>query len=261
MFSGFRGFEGARADFYRRMTAPSELYDDSSSMARKKIRYGTQVTIHPELPGFRFNPPSSNILWLEDWHCIEFRMQALGEANRMLDERIIGRIAFYVGPLLIGETDLYAIVAEHAPDTQDISDAPEMHAALWEETSTSPYRAIFVSYSHEDSIIVDQLERAYRALGDDYLRDVAVLRSGEAWNAALLDKIREASIFQLCWSKAARDSKYVEQEWRYALDLQRPSFIRPMYWQLPMPTPPEELRSFHFSYVPIDDGRVSQSAT
>jgi hypothetical protein len=196
IFSGLRGFEGARADFARRTTVPSDLYDDSSAIATERIRYGTQISIHPELPGFRFNPPFSSVLWLEDWHCTEFRMQALPETRSLVGEQVEGRVAFYVGPLLIGETKLLTQITEQVPligsETRE----------LWAEAGVYPYRAIFVSYSHQDSYIVDQLERAYRALGDTYLRDVAVLRSGEAWNPALLGKIYEADIFQFCWSEA-----------------------------------------------------------
>ena len=94
-------------------------------------------------------------------------------------------------------------------------------------STVEPYQAVFVSYARQDAGIVDQLERAYAALGFDYLRDVRVLRSGEKWNPALLRKIEEADIFQLCWSKAAKASANVEQEWRHAMRLNRTAFVTP----------------------------------
>jgi hypothetical protein len=100
-------------------------------------------------------------------------------------------------------------------------------------------------------LIVEELEKAYAVLGIQYMRDVKILRSGEQWNQALLDKIDEADIFQLCWSKAAKRSRYVEQEWRYALALALPNFIRPTYWQQPLPKPPTELASLHFAYYQL----------
>jgi TIR domain len=85
-----------------------------------------------------------------------------------------------------------------------------------------------------------------------YLRDVHFLRSGEEWNPAILKKIEEADIFQLCWSSNTSQSPYVEQEWRHALLHQaRPSFIRPVYWETPMPAPPPELAPLHFAYLPL----------
>jgi hypothetical protein len=55
--------------------------------------------------------------------------------------------------------------------------------------------------------------------------------------------IERADIFQLFWSRNAARTKYVEDEWRYALRLGRePSrFIRPVYWTEPMIPPPPEL--------------------
>ena len=79
------------------------------------------------------------------------------------------------------------------------------------------------------------------------MRDVRILRSGEVWNQALLRKINLADVFQLCWSTNAVASQYVEEEWRHALRLERPGFIRPLYWEVPMPPPPEELAAIHFA--------------
>jgi hypothetical protein len=60
--------------------------------------------------------------------------------------------------------------------------------------------------------------------------------------------IERADIFQLCWSQAAKLSKYVEKEWSHALKQGRlPSFIRPVYWETPMPEPPAELAHLHFA--------------
>src|SRR5262249_2216525 len=87
--------------------------------------------------------------------------------------------------------------------------------------------------------------------GLDYLYDVKLLRSGEKWNAALLAKIEQADIFQLCWSRAAKKSSYVEQEWKYALKQKKTNFIRPVYWQRPLPTPPSELADLHFAYLEL----------
>lgn len=185
-------------------------------------------------------------------------MQAQTGVDVGRDQNVEGRVSFYVGPLLIGETPLRIVITQNLPS---FTSSAEQSSRLWEETGTSPYRAIFVSYSHRDAMIVDQLELAYRALGDDYLRDISILRSGESWSPALLAKIRQANIFQLCWSFSAKKSPNVEQEWRFALGLSRSSFIRPMYWELPMPDPPEELKEIHFSFVPFNDAATSISFT
>jgi hypothetical protein len=64
--------------------------------------------------------------------------------------------------------------------------------------------------------------------------------------------IEQADIFQLCWSAAAGESKYVLQELRHAVDQHRSQgFIRPTYWENPMPPPPEEIAALHFSRLEL----------
>jgi hypothetical protein len=181
---------------------------------------------------------------LEDWHRLEYRLQAAPDLPGFeLGGAVNGRVAFYVEGILVAEAKIWAHLSDEADEA--VADLPESRITI------NPYQAIFVSYAHEDATIVDQLERAYAALGMEYLRDVRTLRSGEEWNPALLGKIEEADVFQLCWSYAAKQSKPVEQEWRHALSLGRSHFIRPTYWEEPMPEPPSELSNIHFAYYPM----------
>lgn len=222
----------------------SKDYRKGHGKATKTIARGTKILIIPQVPGCRFNPQRASVLWLEDWHRIEFRMQASeGLAGFELNTPINGRISFYVGPILVAEIKMMVYFSD---------DVDSINAECPENAYTEePYQAVFVSYSHSDTSIVQGLEKAYFALGIKYLRDVHVLRSGEKWNQALLKKIEEADIFQLCWSESAKQSPYVEREWRHALKLQRQSFIRPVYWETPMPDPPKELADIHFAYLDI----------
>lgn len=124
------------------------------------------------------------------------------------------------------------------------------------------YQAIFASYCHADTAIVEAMEKACKALGMDYLRDVMSLRSGQSWSDELLRMIERADIFQLFWSTPASQSAYVEQEWRHALGLagrKDPAFIRPIYWENPLPPVPEPLRSLHFAPVDLLPGTVPKA--
>ena len=60
--------------------------------------------------------------------------------------------------------------------------------------------------------------------------------------------INQADVFQLFWSMHSMRSKYVEDEYRYALQLDKENFVRPVYWEKPMPSPPPELAALHFAY-------------
>lgn len=238
-------FEAVDVDSRNRMDRRASDLQICISTATKAVERGTEIMAVPEMPGCRFNPPRASLLWLEDWHRIEFRMQAdLEQPGFEYGKVANGRVAFYVGAVLIAEVQFWA----HYLDEADISsnNLPDKYV------TADPYEAVFVSYSHEDTLIVEQLEKAYEALGIQYMRDVKILRSGEKWNQALLNKIDEADIFQLCWSDAAKRSRYVKQEWRHALALGRSNFIRPTYWQRPMPKPPAKLASLHFAYYELN---------
>lgn len=239
MYAGGRGYIAARVDFERRTRLPISAYD--SGQAAASVERGTEITIIPDVPGVTFNPPYVRVAWLEEWQCVELRMQVPEDAER--GRTFHGRIAFLVGPLAIADIAIDITVGQ--------AEESEVELPLHRERFETPYRKIFVSYSHEDAAVVEALERAYKALGDSYLRDVNILRSGEPWSEALLALIPAADIFQLCWSTAARRSRYVEKEWRHAAELQRPHFIRPVYWERPMPAPPDELADIHFTFIPI----------
>jgi hypothetical protein len=217
---------------------------ENSIASSQIIERGAEITIIPELSGCVFNPPRQRIFWMEDLHHVGFRVQATNQS--ISDERglpRIGRVAFYVGPLLIAEVPIWADVSEQSGHTPE----PE----VLDHQTTSVYKTIFVSYSHKDTEVVKRLSAAYKVLGMRYLRDVESLRSGERWDPALLKMINTADIFQLYWSTNAKVSKYVEQEWRYALSLKREKFIRPLYWEMPIPAPPEDLGDIHFSRLEI----------
>jgi len=197
---------------------------------------GALVTATPELPGFQFNPPSASIAFYESWHALPFKLRATSAPP---EQAANGRITFSVEGVIVADLPLSVFVTA------------QPSAASAATASTDPYDAIFCSYSHKDTAIVERVERAYKALGITYLRDVTTLRSGEAWNPRLLAMIDEADIFQLFWSTASAESKFVRQEWEHALSLGRGgAFVRPVYWEQPMPPAPTPLNQLHFHFDP-----------
>ena len=192
----------------------------------------------PHMEGVTFNPPERRFLWTESVHREDFRMRA----DRSMDGRVArGAVSVFNGNLLLAEVQL-SIKVDRKP--------AESHH---EETHARPYRRIFASYSHRDTAIVEEFESHAAATGDRYLRDVVSLRAGEVWDQRLLEMIKQADVFQLFWSWNALKSPLVREEWRQALALNRAHFIRPVYWEEPLPEqaglPPAELRRLHFQRV------------
>ncbi len=230
------------ADSRQRLAAARDRTGKSKGRATRAIARGTTLTVCPLLPGFRVNPPAMDVDWLEDWHRCEFRVQPLAESS-FTGVTVAGSVQFLVGPLLIGEVAIGAVLADEAPPATAEGPDPRRRGHA--------YQSVFVSYAHADKDIVQWVERAVQALGMEYLRDVLFLRSGERWNEQILKRIPEADLFQLFWSENAKASQYVREEWQSALRLQRPDFIRPCYWQEPMPPPPGELAQLHFHHLEL----------
>ncbi|HEV7127707.1 MAG TPA: toll/interleukin-1 receptor domain-containing protein, partial [Ktedonobacterales bacterium] len=208
-----------------------EAFRVASAPSRAPLRRGTQLTIVPWLPGFRFNPPSLRVTWDEDVQLHEFRLRAESATAGTSHD---GFVRFFEGPLLRGEVPLAIAVRR-------TSDYP-MDADRFVSHSARGYRNTFPSYSRKDAMVVQRCERVAQAGGDRYLRDVNALRAGEHWEPRLLELITQADVFQLFWSPAAARSEQVKREWRHALTIasERPDFIRPMFWtpRVYRPIPP-----------------------
>lgn len=211
----------------------------ASEDARSEVFRGARLRIAPDLPGIQCDPGEAEFDWQKPVHQVVFRI--LAEPDRV-GSVVRGAVRVWCGPLLLGEVSLAISITASTPGVGS--------AAVAE--SAPRYRKIFPSYSHDDRAIVDDCAEVARALGDQYLQDVLALRSGERWRARLPELIDEADIFQLFWSSNSMRSQYCREEWEHALALGRPLFVRPMYWEDPLPQdpamelPPVALRELQF---------------
>jgi hypothetical protein len=220
---------------------------------RRDIPRGHSMRFVPRADDLEFNPPEQSLRWVETVHHAAFRFRA----PKRLDGTIVhARMEVYIGVVLIAEVGLtIAVDASVKPADADSQTASRGH----------PYRRIFASYSHRDLSIVKQFKIFADALGDEFMRDWTHLRAGQIWSQELESMIRQADVFQLFWSTNSMESEFVQAEWKYALSLNRASFIRPLYWEDPMPErpnmglPPDSLRALHFHQLsPV--GRKSRVA-
>lgn len=209
-----------------------------------RIERGTELVFQAWLEGGEINPIQASVRWEEPIHRLEFRLRAPASAD---GGQLRGGVRVFRSGLLIGEVTFRVSVSATAPVTAPPSD----------RLVVTRYRRIFASYSHKDADIVQLVADYVEATGDEYLIDVRNLRSGEQWAARLEELIADADVFQLFWSRNSMTSPFVREEWEYALGLGRDDFIRPIYWEQPMPAdparglPPEALRQLHFSQLPL----------
>ena len=216
-------------------------YRQLSEDAAAPVPYEGQLTFLPEVTGVEFDPPSASFRWIDDVHRVEFRLRP---AAGLAGTTARGQLSVLCGSILLAEITLSLRV------TQSAEIAPKASATVPQQASM--YRKIFASYSHRDAAVVEQFRAFAKTLGDRYLIDVADLRAGENWSDALEKLICDADVFQLFWSWNSIRSPFVRREWEYALSLGRPNFLRPTYWEQPLPALPEEglpppsLAALHF---------------
>jgi hypothetical protein len=221
----------------------------SKASAFEQVRRGTMLRLIPQVRGLYFDPPSQEVAWFEGIEEVEFRLWA---AERTTGRLLLGAVEIYAGALPVGRVPL-AIRVRGAAE----NDPHHQHSVA----TAQLFRSVFVSYSHEDSVIVRACAEVYTALGIDVLIDKTALRSGQHWRPALQTLVAKADLFQLYWSAASSKSPHVTEEWQHALSLQvrkGEQFIRPLRWEDPWPDPPGELAHIHFA--PLDLTTLSKVA-
>ena len=231
--------EAVRQDAERYRSEIGDMRETKKPVATHLAR-GTEITLVPSCEGVTFNPERYSFKWLEDQHRAQFRLRA--DAS-LIDLAGNGLVTIYVGPVIVGTLKMAMLFNETEADLSSVSS---------EEVTGRMYRQdeIFISYSHRDTAVIRNCQKAYDALGFNVLIDSETLRSGQKWNDELMRMIERADIFQLFWSENSSKSKYCKQEWEHALNLNRgEGFIRPVYWKEPIPEPPAELGDLHFDYV------------
>ena len=108
----------------------------------------------------------------------------------------------------------------------------------------------FISYASQDRNRVALIIQGMRKSRPDMeiFFDVEALRSGENWEKALMKEIETRDVLFLCWSQFAKESKWVDTEWRYALSNKGLDSIEPIPLEPPtVCPPPKELESKHFN--------------
>ena len=216
--------EAVRRDAERFKSEIGDMLETKKPVSTQMTR-GTEITLVPSCEGVTFNPERYSFKWFEDQHRAQFRLRA---DSSMADMAGNGQVTIYVGPVIVGTLKMAMLFSETEADIASVSS---------EEATGRMYRQdeIFISYSHRDTAVIHNCQKAYNALEFNVLIDSETLRSGQKWNDELLRMIERADIFQLFWSENSSNSKYCKQEWEHALSLNKgEGFIRPVYWKEPI---------------------------
>ena len=198
-----------------------------------KVREDTAVRVVLRSPDIEIEDNTREQLWAGDYLSFTFpillpedykKRQVLFFADVYLNDLIATRLSFTANCVSLFEQKL--------------------------KITRSDVLSAFVSYASQDrarvASIIQGMQKARPDM--DVFFDVETLRSGDDWEQALRREIDSRDMLYLCWSRNARDSIWVDAEWRFALDRKGIDCIEPIPLDPPdVCPPPEELKKKHFN--------------
>jgi hypothetical protein len=236
--------EEVRTRLDRRSREVGQRFDSATSQVW--ANRGLWLNLVPRVEGVQFNPAAQEVAWYEDIQEVLFRFLA---GEELEGKNLLGSLEIYASGVQIGQVPL-SLRVRSARDGAEANKEQDD----WCDPAGRMFEAAFASYSHADREVVEACAAVYKAMGIHMYIDRESLISGQEWHPALLKYIEEADVFQLYWSEASRKSTYVAEEWRHALKLRGRKgdlFVRPLYWQPPLPPAPEELSQLHFTFLDL----------
>lgn len=110
-------------------------------------------------------------------------------------------------------------------------------------------RTAFASYASKDRPrVMDRVSVLESEAGLSVFFDCLDLKASEEWEPRIRREIASRELFYLFWSRSARDSTWVNREWRWALFKKGKRAIRMQQLETPdLAPPPDELRDIHCS--------------
>ena len=207
------------------------------------ISRGTQLAFELVVPGLNVDPPVQSLVWRGNPEAVQFSVEVPRECSQ---RTIIGTVKVFCASVPIAHIKF---VTKIVPARSSLP-AAEPKAAGSEARF---YERAFISYASANRPEVLRRVQMLTALGIRYRVDLLDLEPGVQWERKLYEYIEESDLFLLFWSNAAKESEWVYNEVKYALERKNgddyaPPEIQPIILEgPPVPTPWKELAHIHFS--------------
>lgn len=191
------------------------------------IQRNTQLTVRIGFEGAKVEPEEDTVFWAGEIANATFLVTPEAGVTSLS-----GRATIHAAGIRIAQI-LFTLGVD-----EDLNQDEQLH------------QSAFVSYASKDR---DEVLRVIQGLQKvvpnmDIFLDVATLRAGEDWEARLWREVPAQDVFYLFWSQSARESEWVEKEWRCALETRGVEFIDPIPLETPdLAPPPQELSKKHFN--------------
>ena len=196
---------------------------------------GTKIKVVLSGKHLKVAPVEDFFTWEGSMNMLDFDVQVSEEAP---ETTTVLKFDVFIGEFIIAKIRIDLDIVAEASDT------------LRKKVSSKPITKAFASYASEDrQRVLDRVSEIQRN-GVDIFMDCLSLHPGEAWKARLQDQILSTEAFFLFWSPSAKESKWVDWEWRTALQYKGIEVIEPHpLCPVKDALPPEELKELHFGDI------------
>jgi molecular chaperone DnaK len=214
-----------------------------------QVARGVVLTVRLNLDDLLVEEPEDTILWEGEIGNATFAVQVPRDAKQGPRR---GKATIYNGALQIARIDFIVRVGEAVEESKSL------------DAQITRHRQAFASYARADLAEVfsriQGLQKADSGMKVFWEWEHRTPRSDQHWEQAVGSVIRTSDIFYLFWSANARQSRWVEREWRYALNRRGLDFIDPVPLVPPeQAPPPPELADIRFDDWTLAFSRKSRT--
>jgi len=180
------------------------------------------LTAKLQIDSWDVKPPSQTISWNGNITSVSFAVSPKDDPSSHI---AIGTCIFYRKGLRIGEVKFKLPLGRGAIAKRRL-------------VAGSPIKCAFASYASKDRLNVLSRVHGMQKAHVDVFLDVHNLRSNDLYQTELFHQIDSADVLYLFWSRHAKESEWVDREWRYGLERKGIDFIDPVPLVDPRKVPP-----------------------
>ena len=196
---------------------------------------GTVLTVNLKIEDCQIEDPEDTLLWEGEIGSASFAVRVPEGAA---PGPRLGRVTIYANAVQVARINFELAVGQGSSEAAALPFREKIHHSAFASYASAD-RELVLRYIHG-------MEKAAPFM--DIFMDVHSLRSGQNWEQQLWERIPTSDVFFLFWSKNASQSKWVEKEWRCALESKGLEFIDPVPMEPPdLAPPPSELAGLHFN--------------
>jgi hypothetical protein len=209
-----------------------------------KVLPETRLCFALTMPGLQVDDPEQGLVWNGKTASVQFGVSVPRDHG---PGTVVGTLTVSKDWVPIGHIKFSVRIADAA-----VIRRKQSFSSVGEDARR--YESAFISYASEDRRKVLERVQVLPSVGVRVVVDVIDLEPGERWKRELYRYIDKSDVVLLFWSTAAKRSKWVRREIRYALKRQQhdevdePPAIRPVIIEgPPVPRPWKEVEHLHFN--------------